>query len=376
MEYVAGETLADLLRRRGRLEPDEAVALALQACVGLETAHEAGLVHRDVKPQNLLVTPGGTVKIADFGIARVLDEDAGLTRTGFVAGTPAYMPPEARRGAEPDPRADVYALGAVLYEMIAGAPPQGAFPPLSPRLDRIVRRALAPSPEARYESTDAMRRELLALAPRDTGGLLHAGVALADDEETWIRAVALLQSLATCAVLWAVLLSVTPRTLAADAMVPLVMIGAERLPDGRLFSRARFETGPTLLAVASVIAALAGLAALRRHWRMSGLEAMEPDRPLRGARRVLAGGVVVIAMFLLRLFLESRGQWWARTYVPVLGGAVEIAVVYVAWRTVLEAWRVGRPLVREPLLFAGLLLAVLPPTLQLWIYVAATRHGP
>jgi eukaryotic-like serine/threonine-protein kinase len=122
MEYVDGETLAELLLRRGRLEPDEAVALVLQACAGLETAHKAGLVHRDVKPQNLLVTPGGRLKIADFGIARSLDGTE-LTQAGTVLGTAAYLAPEQAAGETVTAAADVYSLGAVLYELLTGRPP-------------------------------------------------------------------------------------------------------------------------------------------------------------------------------------------------------------------------------------------------------------
>ena len=122
MEYVEGETVADLLRHRGRLEPDEAVALALQACAGLEAAHQAGLVHRDVKPQNLLVTPGGTLKVADFGIARSLDGTQ-VTQAGTVLGTAGYLAPEQAAGETVTAAADVYALGAVLYELLTGRPP-------------------------------------------------------------------------------------------------------------------------------------------------------------------------------------------------------------------------------------------------------------
>jgi eukaryotic-like serine/threonine-protein kinase len=122
MEYVDGETLSDLLRRRGRLEPGEAVALALQACAGLQTAHDAGLVHRDIKPQNLLLTPDGTLKIADFGIARSLDGTR-LTQAGTVLGTAAYLAPEQAAGERVTAVADVYALGAVLYELLTGRPP-------------------------------------------------------------------------------------------------------------------------------------------------------------------------------------------------------------------------------------------------------------
>src|SRR5213079_3209398 len=180
MEYVEGQTLADLLRRRGRLEPDEAVALTLQACAGLETAHEAGLVHRDVKPQNLLVTPGGTVKIADFGIARSLD-GTHLTQAGTVLGTAGYLAPEQAAGETVTAAADVYALGAVLYELLTGRPPyvaesltelflkqrHGSITPVRElardvpaALEDTVMRALARDPRYRPESAAALAGEL------------------------------------------------------------------------------------------------------------------------------------------------------------------------------------------------------------------------
>lgn len=182
MEYVEGETLADLLHGRGRLEPEEAAALALQACAGLETAHEAGLVHRDIKPQNLLVTPGGALKIADFGIARSLDGTR-LTQVGTVLGTAAYLAPEQAAGETVTAAADVYALGAVLYELLTGRPPhvadslaelaarqqEGAIAPvreLAPDVpaatEDAVMHALARDPEYRPPSAAALADELRA----------------------------------------------------------------------------------------------------------------------------------------------------------------------------------------------------------------------
>jgi serine/threonine protein kinase len=182
MEYVEGETVSDLLRRRGRLEPAEAVAQALQACSGLETAHEAGLVHRDIKPQNLLITPDGTLKIADFGIARSLDGTK-LTQAGTVLGTAAYLAPEQAAGEQVTATADIYALGAVLYELLTGRPPyeadslaelfakqtEGSITPLRElapvapaRLEDAVMHALARAPEYRPESAAAFAAELAA----------------------------------------------------------------------------------------------------------------------------------------------------------------------------------------------------------------------
>jgi serine/threonine-protein kinase len=125
MEYVEGETLAERLVRLGRLPPAEVVDLGLQVAAGLAHAHAAGLVHRDVNPRNLLLRRDGTVKIADFGIARPLD-DSGLTQTGAVLGTMAYLAPEQARGLEVTTAVDCYALGAVLYEAVGGRPAYAA----------------------------------------------------------------------------------------------------------------------------------------------------------------------------------------------------------------------------------------------------------
>ena len=123
MEYVDGETLADLVRREGALPSERAVGLAVQALAGLEHAHAAGLVHRDVKPGNLLLRQDGQLKIGDFGIARAV-ELSGLTEAGTILGTAAYLAPEQARGEEVGPAADVYALAAVLYELLTGRPPR------------------------------------------------------------------------------------------------------------------------------------------------------------------------------------------------------------------------------------------------------------
>jgi serine/threonine-protein kinase len=123
MEYVDGETLADIVRREGALPWERAVGLAVQALAGLEHAHAAGLVHRDVKPGNLLLRRDGQLKIGDFGIARAA-ELSGLTEAGTILGTAAYLAPEQARGEPVGPAADVYGLAAVLYELLTGRPPR------------------------------------------------------------------------------------------------------------------------------------------------------------------------------------------------------------------------------------------------------------
>lgn len=123
MQLIAGESLDQRLERVGKLPLREVVRIGLQAAQGLAAAHAQGLIHRDVKPGNILLeSTGDRVKLTDFGLARVA-EDVKLTRSGFVSGTPLYMAPEQAMGAEPDPRSDLFSLGAVLYEMCAGQPP-------------------------------------------------------------------------------------------------------------------------------------------------------------------------------------------------------------------------------------------------------------
>jgi serine/threonine-protein kinase len=176
MEHVPGTTLAEL----GQIAPEKAVELAIQACRGLAHAHAAGLVHRDVKPQNLLLREDGTVKVADFGIARAAETTA-LTQVGTVLGTAAYLSPEQALGEEVTAAADVYSLGAVLYELLGGRPPYefdsladlaakqssgqivpvGELAPDVPRrVEDAVMRSLARNPAYRPASAEAFGHEL------------------------------------------------------------------------------------------------------------------------------------------------------------------------------------------------------------------------
>ncbi len=152
MEYVEGVNLAELVRRDGALSPDEAAPLLRQAADALAAAHEAGIVHRDVKPSNILVTADGQVKLSDFGIARA-EADASLTQTGLVTGSPAYLAPEIASGSTATAAADVWSLGATAYHALAGKPPYEVGDNLMGALYRIVHEDPPRLPEAGWLST-------------------------------------------------------------------------------------------------------------------------------------------------------------------------------------------------------------------------------
>ncbi len=180
MEYIEGQSCAEILRDDGWMEVDEAIAVIDQACEGLHYAHRHGVVHRDVKPGNLLRAREGEVKLADFGIAKATEQSS-ITQVGSVLGTAAYLAPEQARGEEAGPRADLYALGVVTYQLISGRLPyeassltelalkqQQEAPPLldtlvaavSPELAEAVAISLALDPHERYQTAREMGRAL------------------------------------------------------------------------------------------------------------------------------------------------------------------------------------------------------------------------
>src|SRR5205823_11102078 len=122
MQYIEGQNLKDLLRKRGRLSAGEALLIAKQVCQALSVAHAKGLIHRDVKPQNIMIDTAGNSRLTDFGVVKALAAPA-LTQSGMTFGTAAYLSPEQATGAPIGPASDVYALGCVMYEMLAGIPP-------------------------------------------------------------------------------------------------------------------------------------------------------------------------------------------------------------------------------------------------------------
>jgi predicted Ser/Thr protein kinase len=184
MEFVRGRSLAAILRDRQPLEVEEAVRIGEQVAGALGAAHAAGIVHRDIKPANVMVTDDGTVKVLDFGVARMLDATT-ITQAASVLGTAAYMAPERAMGEPGDARADIYSLGCLLYAMLTGRPPFDAElaaallhqqvnaqprPPgelragISRELEALVTAMLAKSPEGRPQSALEVRDRLAALA--------------------------------------------------------------------------------------------------------------------------------------------------------------------------------------------------------------------
>ncbi len=171
MDFVNGATLHDLIQA-GKVTSAGALEVVEQVCDALSYAHAEGIVHCDIKPANVMVDQRGRVKVADFGLARLLDatapEPGAPSMTGVVLGTPDYMAPEQKCGGKVDHRADVYALGVVLYEALCGEAPQGAFDlpsqrcGVSPVIDAIVTRALSQQPEKRFQSTGEMKAAIVA----------------------------------------------------------------------------------------------------------------------------------------------------------------------------------------------------------------------
>ncbi len=182
MEFVAGRTLRDILREGRKILPERALEITSGVLSALDYSHRAGIIHRDIKPGNVMLTPSGDVKVMDFGIARAIsDASSTMTQTAAVVGTAQYLSPEQARGETVDSRSDVYSAGCLLYELLTGRPPfvgdspvavayqhvrEPAVPPsdhdtqLTPEIDAIVMKSLAKRVEDRYQSAAAMRADI------------------------------------------------------------------------------------------------------------------------------------------------------------------------------------------------------------------------
>jgi serine/threonine-protein kinase len=196
MEYVEGRSLKDLIRQRGALKASAVITIGKQLCRALEVAHEAGVIHRDIKPQNIVLGPDGVLKVMDFGIARLAKRTEGVTQAGMVVGTPEYMAPEQFLGDDVDLRADVYSAGAVLYECLTGrlpftadspivlitkvldeaiVPPSQIVPGVPPHLESSVLLALSRNRDERPASAEALYNLLVEAEEEDRAMLAATG---------------------------------------------------------------------------------------------------------------------------------------------------------------------------------------------------------
>jgi serine/threonine protein kinase len=199
MEFVPGKSLADILKEERPLEPARAADIAAQVADALAAAHAAGIIHRDIKPGNIMIEPNGSVKVLDFGIARAVDGGS-LTQTATVLGTSAYMSPEQALGQPVDARTDIYSLGCVLYEMLTGEPPFVADvaaavmhqhvrvapkpaiernPNIPPSLNDLVMQMLAKSPKDRPQTAAEVRDRLRQAIANPGGGDALTTLAMA-----------------------------------------------------------------------------------------------------------------------------------------------------------------------------------------------------
>ena len=208
MEFVDGQTLREIVKTQGPLSQQRVIEVMADVCAALDFSHRHGIIHRDVKPANVMITRGGAVKVMDFGIARALADGQNMTQTAAVIGTAQYLSPEQARGEAVDARSDVYAAGCVLFELLTGEPPFSGDSPVAvayqhvredvrhpsevnpdvpPELDAVVLKAMSKNPANRYQSAAEMRSDLVRvlrgqrpLAPQvmtdeDRTALLHGG---------------------------------------------------------------------------------------------------------------------------------------------------------------------------------------------------------
>jgi serine/threonine protein kinase len=261
MEYLEGEDLRAVLRRRGPMSVGEAAHLAVQALEGLHVAHKAGVIHRDVKPENLFRTSTGDLKILDFGIAKALEQQVATgvnTAFGHVLGTPRYMSPEQALGRTPTHATDVYAIGCVLFELLAGSPvvtgndikellrqhiyepapslQQRTGRPFDPAIEAILARALAKDPAARFASASEMAQALRPFAIAPARGAAATGNTTAIDpvfSKPTVRLEEGADSYASAPPVAPSAPGALAQAIATDASLPRVEPSqATRLPDG------------------------------------------------------------------------------------------------------------------------------------------------
>ncbi len=267
MEYVAGRTLREIVREGRKILPERALEITSGILSALDYSHRAGIIHRDIKPANVMLTPGGDIKVMDFGIARaVADASSTMTQTAAVIGTAQYLSPEQARGETVDSRSDVYSTGCLLYELLTGrppfvgespvsvayqhvreqaAPPSSLDPELPPEVDAIVMKALAKSVEDRYQSAAAMRADIERFL---AGKPVVAPVVPVDDGTTFLPHDEPQET--------SVFAAAAPETEEKKKRWPLVLLAvgiAALLIGGAIFGSTLFNSPPDEQSVPSVL---------------------------------------------------------------------------------------------------------------------------
>jgi predicted Ser/Thr protein kinase len=337
-------------------------------CDALDHAHNRGVIHRDIKPENILVDRDGRARLTDFGIARLVEDSHRLTKDGHVAGTPRYMAPEALRGETPTPGHDLYSLGLVFKELIE----RTSDPNAAPRVAAVVEAATSADVRQRFTSAKAMSTAFTHGPSRTTGE--QSGERTGDlwSAALWLRPLAVLMAIATASVLWAFLLSVTPRVIARSEVGPLVMTQVQDLGNGMVVSTARFETGAWLMAF--LILAISG--AFLTVWLI-----LPKRRPHQGpsespseSRWLFGLGLVNVSLWALHVLVIGReGPGWLVRYMPIGGGLVEVALLVLLWTAVLECLLRHQNPLRNGWLWGGAVLMVLPPSIELLHYIETWR---
>lgn len=298
MEFVDGTDLRRMIQV-GELNPDEALVIVPQICEALHYAHNKGIVHRDIKPENILLDKEGNVKIADFGLAKLLDRPATaytLTQAGHRMGTPHYMAPEQiEHPAQVDHRADIYSLGVVFYEMLTGQLPIGRFPPPSQkvqvdvRLDKVVLKSLEHEPERRYQHASEIKTDVETITD----------------------------------------VAVPPKTPVADVRPPAAHVETSGMAIASLVLGISGIFTAGLGAIVGIILGIIALRAIRKS--AGGLS----GRGLAVAGIVVSGTVLFMIVFLLGPAMILPALWRVRTVVGAtesMANARQLAIVIAMYR--------------------------------------------
>lgn len=377
MEWLEGTSLAHVIETRAPLAANQVASWGVELCEALAHAHERGVLHRDVKPSNVMLVQGKRLVLVDFGIARAIPGQGDLpvlTESALVAGTPGFVAPELFTGASPEVRHDIYALGGTLLALSALIPDGDNA---KAELVRALKRAIAVEPEERPESVRAFAETLLPTAA-PVRPSLKSSRHVSEGEHSWISAVAMVFTLTSGLGLWALVQCLTPRVVTPGELSPLTHWVTETLTNGQLVSRARFEVMPTLVFVLGGALSFAAFGALRTYWSK-----FQPPVDLSLARlhTLLGLSLAIIVTFAMRHILGyvTQGSVYAAyvQVVPLLGGLMELAALFLFYECVLIAMRVSaakRPPLWRLELGGAMIIALLPPTWTFFSYLVRWHY--